>query len=444
MIFDLGTIGIFLFAALSWGANEPWAMALISFAAILLFAVKLICDVLHGEIPLVRLWSFFPLILFIIYGVFQSLNPIPTLGAKTSLIPYTIEQYSTIHYLILAISYLCLILLVASGFKSRTSIKMLMYSVIILGIFEALYGLVQYLGDYRLIWNYPVTGAIAQGTLINRNHYALLLNLCICCGIGFLYYRSIQILKGQDLTLRRILSLPGSAQLAWFLIWPTLMGIALVFSMSRMGILALFGSVAVMIIVGKSTTGTRRTAVIGITLISLILGLAVYAGIDAVLARYESMTQAIALEQDRIPIWRDSWRMIKEHLISGQGLGTFQWAFPAYETLEPDIPAKYAHNDYLQALAEVGIIGLLLLIWTFVIFWRTAVRNLKKSRDPLARAIGLTLIGALTATALQEITDFSLYIPATATLFSVLAGLNFRAEILGKVEEDASDDSQSI
>ena len=205
------------------------------------------------------------------------------------------------------------------------------------------------------------------------------------------------------------------------------MGVALVFSMSRMGIMALLCCMTSMVLMGKTSTGKRRVTVFGIALIGLVLTLVVYAGIDAVLARYEAITETGYIEKDRLPIWRDAWEMIDGHLILGRGLGTFQWSFPAYERLEPDVPAKYAHNDYLQALAEVGVVGLALLVWTFLVAWRIAVRNLRQSDDPLARGIGLALIGALTATALQEITDFSLYIPATALLLAVLMGMNVRA-----------------
>jgi O-antigen ligase len=119
--------------------------------------------------------------------------------------------------------------------------------------------------------------------------------------------------------------------------------------------------------------------------------------------------------------------MIQKQPLLGQGLGTFQWTFPAYESVQADIPAKYAHSDYVQALAEVGIVGLLLLLWAFGAAWRTAIRNLFHADDPLVRGIGLGTIGALTAIALQEITDFGLYMPGVAVLAAVIVGLNLRA-----------------
>jgi O-antigen ligase len=65
--------------------------------------------------------------------------------------------------------------------------------------------------------------------------------------------------------------------------------------------------------------------------------------------------QAGFWEKDRISIWRDAWRIIHGRLIFDEGLGTFQWLFPAYEKMDPNTPARYAHNDYIQALVETGI-----------------------------------------------------------------------------------------
>jgi O-antigen ligase len=213
------------------------------------------------------------------------------------------------------------------------------------------------------------------------------------------------------------------------LLWLVLIGLALVFSMSRMGILALLGCIGTMAVAGKLSKTGRGSSILGMLLLFAIISLSVYTGVDTVLARYEKLTEAGSFEKDRIPIWRDAWKMVQGHLVFGQGLGTFQWTFPAYETWDPDIPAKWAHNDYLQALAEVGIVGLILLAWAFVACWRTAIRNIFLSGNPLVRGIGLATLGALVATALQEASDYSLCTPGVAVLLAALLGLNFRASV---------------
>lgn len=236
----------------------------------------------------------------------------------------------------------------------------------------------------------------------------------------------IHLPGGRLVNIRCVLSSPGFAYLVWLAVWLILMGLAVVFSMSRMGIAAMLCCIATMVIAGKSSQETKRITTMGIVLVCIILGLAVYTGIDAVLSRYESLSQTAFFEKDRIPIWRDAWEMIQGQWILGKGLGIFRWVFPAYERLQPDTPAPYAHNHYLQALSEVGAIGLALLIWAFAASRRLAVQNLRQSRDAPGCGIGLAPLGALTAVALQEITDFSPYIPGVAILLAVLIGLNVR------------------
>jgi putative inorganic carbon (hco3(-)) transporter len=439
MFTDIGLILIMFFAALAWGANESWAMGLISLAAIGLLFIRLIVDAWRGKVQLGRLWSFAPFFLLVFYVGLQRL-----IKTRTGALPHTIYDNSTALYMLLLSACVSLMLLVATGLRTRTRAKILISCVLALGVFEAVYGLVQYLGGYSFVWDYPVAAGVAHGTFINRNHYALLLNLSMCLGVGFLYYRSLDILRGQNLTFRRVISAPGSAKLAWIMMWLALMGLALVFSMSRMGIFALVGCICVMIVSGKFSQEIKRTRILGSALICIILGMAAYTGLDAVLVRYENITQAVNLEKDRIPIWRDAWRIVPGHLLFGNGLGTFQWLFPAYERIEPDTPAKYAHNDYLQALIEIGVIGLVLVLWAIAASWRAAVRNIRRAKDPLVRGIGLASLGALTAIALQEITDFSLYIPGVAVMTAILLGLNFRAETLGIAGEENSGDKQQI
>ena len=429
MLCDIGVIAVLYFAVLAWGSREPWAMALITVAATVLLAARLLSDSWQSKIKITHIWGLVPFVLLLVYVGLQRLYPISGLRSGPAFRPHTLDSHSTTLYLYLALAYVCIVLLTANGFRSRTNLKLLIYCVLALGAFEALYGLIQYLGDYNYIWNLatPRSGNVAHGTLMNRNHYALLLNLSICCGVGFMYYRSVSLLRGQNLTIRQVIGVPGSAKLAWILLWLAVMGLAVVFSMSRMGIFAMLCCMGTMVVAGRSSGETKRSSILGVILIFAIIGLALYTGMDAVLARYESMTESGYFERDRIPIWRDAWKMIQGHLVFGQGLGTFQWTFPAYETLDPDIPAKWAHNDYLQGLAEIGIVGLILLAWAFAVCWRAAIRNLFRSGDPLVRGIGLATLGALVATALQEITDYSLCTPGVAVLLAVLVGLNFRA-----------------
>jgi O-antigen ligase len=257
------------------------------------------------------------------------------------------------------------------------------------------------------------------------------MNMCIATAVGYLFYRTERLLQREKLSFTDFAGLPGSGILLWLVLWIAIMGLALVVSMSRMGIAALFGSVACMVLAAKAAYSRKRVRVIALTLVFGIVGLAVYAGVDEVIARYEAVPGQLQSDRDRLALWKDAWPLIEQRPVLGSGLGTFRWTHPSYESVRPDTPARYAHNDYLQALSEVGIIGFCLMVWAYGAAWRIAYRNFKNSIDPLVRGIGLGTMGVLGALALQEFTDFGLYIPGVSLTAALLVGLNLRARNLG-------------
>jgi O-antigen ligase len=116
--------------------------------------------------------------------------------------------------------------------------------------------------------------------------------------------------------------------------------------------------------------------------------------------------------EGRLTLWQVAERMAKDRPVEGVGLGSFQASAPSY-LLEPGVltrtdqiidTPKEVHNIYLQALAETGIIGLVLFLLVLGFFLRCGVqaaRNFARSGDVqmeiLARAVVIALIGILTA-----------------------------------------------
>ena len=68
----------------------------------------------------------------------------------------------------------------------------------------------------------------------------------------------------------------------------------------------------------------------------------------------------------RAALYHDTWRMARERILFGWGMGSFPVVFPLYNTQESRIdrlPVIYhdAHADWLQSAAEVGLAGTALL-----------------------------------------------------------------------------------
>jgi O-antigen ligase len=425
IVLDFLVMALLCFAAIAWGAKRPWSMCLFSAAAIIVWSWRLLLESASGSIRLYFSWTYLPAFGLLALAALQRLNPQIALIPAVGFLPYTLEPHSTELHLILAFGYAALGLSVIHGFSTRRQLIRFIIFLIGLGVLESIYGIVQRLTDFATVWDLPILSGSAHGTLTNRNHYALLLNLSISLGAGFLYKKSVDFFQDQKFSLRLLPRMPDSAKLIWIIIWLALIGLGVLMSLSRTGIFAMFACIAVMTIAARSIQRSHLAPILVLAIACAIVGLGVYSGIDGVLARYASLLEPGYFEQDRISIWRDAWKMICTHPWFGQGAGSFQWAFPAYETMEPDRPAVFAHNDYLQILAEYGIVGLGLVLWLLISCWRSAMRNLK-AQDSLVRGIGLAALGALTAAAIQEITDYSLFTPGIAAMLVGIVALNER------------------
>jgi len=88
----------------------------------------------------------------------------------------------------------------------------------------------------------------------------------------------------------------------------------------------------------------------------------------------------------------------------------------------------FAHNDYLQLLAELGLVGFAIGAALALSVVRIALRGALKCADPQARYFAVACIGALFAIGLHSLADFNLYIPANAMLLAWIAGMTVAVE----------------
>ena len=137
----------------------------------------------------------------------------------------------------------------------------------------------------------------------------------------------------------------------------------------------------------------------------------------------------------RASLWLASLKMFSDFPLWGTGLGSWPDIFPRYRSA-PWVSVFYreAHNDYVQLLAETGIIGFGLLAWFFVYGGKQLLQGLKKVSQrvvPLLAAIFATLA----AMAFHELLDFNLQVPANAFLFTLIFALALR--MTGSLEQGA-------
>ena len=95
--------------------------------------------------------------------------------------------------------------------------------------------------------------------------------------------------------------------------------------------------------------------------------------------------------------------------------------YPRYETVYDARLVDHVHNDYVEALAETGILGGLCGAAFLWLLYRDARRNFAAEQGHLSRALHAGAIVAVSGLLLHSFVDFNLHIPANATLFLVQA-----------------------
>src|SRR5207302_1462443 len=79
--------------------------------------------------------------------------------------------------------------------------------------------------------------------------------------------------------------------------------------------------------------------------------------------------------------------------------------------------------DYLQILAEMGLLGALILAIPTIAVVRAAFFCALKAADHGTRAVALGCAGSLTAIALHSTADFNLFIPSNAMTVAWIGGI---------------------
>ncbi|MCL5288595.1 MAG: O-antigen ligase family protein [Acidobacteria bacterium] len=316
--------------------------------------------------------------------------------------------------------------------REEKAAQRLVLALLILGVFEAAYGLAQYLtGWQKILWQERVYyRESATGTYVNHNHFAGFLEMVI----PFAVAQALGALpRKKD---RRSHAPAGKAAL--FLFLAAVLVLAVIFSQSRMGLIACVGSLAAMATVlrlrGRDAAAPSRALRAGLILLLLAASAALmfWIGPEPVFTRFAKLPEQERLSSGvaaggRLAVWADTLRLIRERPL-GVGLGAFEAAYTKVQTVDVNARVDYAHNDYLQVAAELGPVAAL-LFWAMIFALAArALRACWTAASPTRQCIAQGATGALAALLLHSLTDFNLYIPANGLVFSVVLGLSSAQE----------------
>lgn len=137
----------------------------------------------------------------------------------------------------------------------------------------------------------------------------------------------------------------------------------------------------------------------------------------------------------RIIIWKTTAKLIADHPWIGVGLGNFNLYHPFYSTPQDRMAlpvesywnhfVRQAHNEYLQGIAELGLVGALIILILAVIVVGSVRRYPRQPLDPIPVCLGLSLICAL------GIAFFVFNLQNAASSFLAVASLAFLMRGMG-------------
>ena len=120
---------------------------------------------------------------------------------------------------------------------------------------------------------------------------------------------------------------------------------------------------------------------------------------------------------------RDTWQIFLHHPVTGTGLGTLQIVYPRYESLYDGKIVNHSHNDYLEALAETGILGGFCCAWFLGVLFSESLKRLRQLNNSFAGTLQLSGLVACSGFLVHSLVDFNLHIPSNALLFFLMAHL---------------------
>lgn len=259
-------------------------------------------------------------------------------------------------------------------------------------------------------------GALA-GSYPNRNHFAGLLEMVLPLALG--YAASALNRSGRT----GVLALDDVLRAAVPLGLACLMLAAVLFSTSKGGAISCLLSIFFMaaLAVGRNMPPARRWRFIGLLTILFVV-VFIFLTPPELVERFSAVASNQPTE-GRVPIWRDTLRLFAAYPLFGCGLGAFFPAFLRYQFSGIGLAWTNAHNDYLQLLAELGLVGFLVPAGLMLVVFLRSVRAASDVEAGEARFLGLACAGSLLALFIHSLTDFNTYVTANGLVLSWVAGL---------------------
>ena len=410
-------------STLAYGTVHYWALGLFNLGGLTILVLWVLDAWRLGNLRVSRNVLQLPLLGAVGLGLIQLL-PLP---ATLSLDPYS-TRLVILQLASLLIFFSATLVFVDTPHRLHVLVR----TIMVFGFLLAIFGLTQSItSPTKVYWIRELNQSTAFGPFINRHHFAGYMELTIALPLGVVFAGAI-----------------AKEKILIYLFVAGLMGVALVMTASRGGIISLIAEILFLITVTaiwrrpsdrkhrrhrRSSRIKRVAARAGMAaalLVSLFIGVLALGG-EFSITRFIDTVNTDDPTTGRAHFWSVTLNIIKAYPYLGTGLGAYGVSYTQYDSRNGLYRLEQAHNDYLQVLSDGGIVGgALALGFVVLLFWKAIVRA--KSKDDFRRGIALGALSGCFGVLIHSFFDFTLHTTSNALLFLVLAAL---ATINGRVED---------
>ena len=355
---------------------------------------------------------------------------VPVAAAVLGRGPHPISLYpeATCRWLAFATGLVALALAAAPALRERRYLLRASVAIISGAVLVAIYAFIARLvfADKLFgVWSVPTVAPF--GPFVSKNHFAGYVELAALLAVGLATGLADEARHGSGW-----LSWIESRRAHWVaLAWGAafVLVLAVPVSLSRGGVVSLTAGLASFVLLrlwarrGSSLTTSRLV----VALAGLVLGTALVVAVLPSESRDRILSLAgITTEQSgayRLAIWRDTLRLAASSPAVGSGFGAYEDALPRFKTAAGHLHVQHAENDYLEFLAEGGLLGTLLggVVALGALF--LALKGLRTQSHRLMHAIQTAALAGLATLYVHSGFDFNLRIPSNALMAVLLAAL---------------------
>jgi O-antigen ligase len=368
---------------------------------------------------------FYPILGLLLLGVLQlfPLGGVPTSSLQLHAVSaLSMDPYST-RLFVGRFAVLTVFLLACITYiDSEKRVRYLIWGITVFGALLAFFGILQRLANPDGIYGMRETPqAIPFGPFVNQHHFAGFMQMTGGAALALL-------LTGGHARDKKILLALGFITMA----------AAAIFTSSRgglLGFLAMSASATVLSYFANKKRSTRKTdpeqqvSAGGLAMVTgsigfviVIVGLVLFLGGNDALVRGMGATGQADISSGRLHFWPVALQIFQDHPIIGAGFDAFGVAYTRYDTWSGSLRVEQAHNEYLQMLAEGGVIAIVCTATFIFLLFRKGFQNVTRASGLLQTASIGALAGCL-GILVHSFFDFPLRTPSNAFFFLLLSAI---------------------